>query len=112
MSQLVQLAEYRRQGRRVFFNRTDLNLLLAAYSRQVCRGVWRDYAIDHRSNMAVFSIYRRSQEQPLFSVHKVVLKGDKDANYVLLSRNRQLKSSRRLAEIIDILDRQLTVIEN
>ena len=62
--------------------------------------------------MAVFSIYRRSQEQPIFSVTKVHLRGDKDANYVLLSRNRQLKSSRRLPEIIELLDRQLIVIEN
>jgi hypothetical protein len=111
MSQLVLLAAYQRKGRRVFFNRLDLNLLLAIYSRQVGRGLWRDYAIDHRSNMAIFSIYRRSQEQPLFSIHKVVLKGDKDANYVLLSRSRQLASSRALPDVIETLGRQLAVVE-
>jgi hypothetical protein len=111
MSQLVLLADYRRKGRRVFFNREDLAQLLSIYSRQVSRGIWRDYAIDHRGNMAVFSIYRRSQEQPLFSVNKVVLKGDKDANYVLLSRNRQLASSRILPDILDILGRQLAVVD-
>lgn len=111
MSQLVLLAAYQRKGRRVFFNRTDLNLLLAIYSRQVGRGLWRDYAIDHRSNMAIFSIYRRSQEQPLFAVNKVLLKGDKDANYILLSRNRQIASSRDLADVIETLGRQLAVVE-
>ncbi len=111
MAQLVLLADYQRKSRRVFFNRADLNELLAIYSRQVGRGVWRDYAIDHRGNMAVFSIYRRSQEQPLFSVNKVVLKGDRDANYVLLSRNRQLASGRILADIIEILSRQLAVVD-
>jgi uncharacterized protein DUF2794 len=111
MTQLVLLADYQRKGRRVFFNRADLNELLAIYSRQVGRGVWRDYAIDHRGNMAVFSIYRRSQEQPLFSVHKVVLKGDRDPNYVLSSRNRQLVSSRSLTDIIEILGRQLAVVD-
>ncbi|HVJ31525.1 MAG TPA: DUF2794 domain-containing protein [Terriglobia bacterium] len=111
MSQLVLLADYQRKGRRVFFNRTDLNLLLAIYSRQVGRGLWRDYAIDHRSNMAIFSIYRRSQEQPLFAINKVILKGGKDANYILLSRNRQLASSRQLADVIETLSRQLAVVE-
>jgi len=111
MSQLVRLADYQRKGRRVFFNRTDLNLLLAIYSRQVGRGLWRDYAIDHRGNMAIFSIYRRSQEQPLFTISKVMLKGDRDANYVLISRNRQLSSSRDLAIVIDMLGRQLAVVE-
>lgn len=111
MSQLVLLADYQRKGRRVFFNRGDLGLLLAIYSRQVGRGLWRDYAIDHRSNMAVFSIYRRSQEQPLFSINKVVLKGGRDPNYVLLSHHRQLASSRDLTIVIDMLSRQLAVVE-
>ncbi|SRR5260221_8426685 len=111
MSHLVLLADYRGKGRRVFFNRGDLNQLLAIYSRQVGRGLWRDYAIDHRSNMAVFSIYRRSQEQPLFSIHKVVLKGHRDPHFVLVSRNRQLASSSDIASVIDLLGRQLAVVE-
>lgn len=111
MSHLVLLADYQRKARRVFFNRTDLTLLLAIYSRQVGRGLWRDYAIDHRSNMAVFSIYRRSQEQPLYAISKVLLKGDRDANYVLLSQNRQLASSRDLTVVVETLNRQLAVVE-
>jgi len=111
LAQLLLLSEYRRDGRRVFFDREDLNHLLGVYSRQVARGVWRDYAIDHRSNMAIFSIFKRSQEQSIFTVTKVLLRGDKEPNYVLLSRNRQIKSSRDLRQIIEVLQRQLTVIE-
>ena len=111
MAQLLLLSEYRRDGRRVFFDREDLNHLLGVYSRQVARGVWRDYAIDHRSNMAIFSIFKRSQEQAIFTVTKVLLRGDKEPNYVLLSRNRQIKSSRDLGQIVEVLQRQLTVIE-
>ena len=111
MAQLLLLSEYRRDGRRVFFDRDDLNHLLGVYSRQVARGIWRDYAIDHRSNMAIFSIFRRSQEQAAFSVTKVLLRGEKEPNYILLSRNRQIKSSRDLAQVIAVLQRQLTVIE-
>jgi hypothetical protein len=88
-----------------------LNHLLGVYSRQVARGIWRDYAIDHRSNMAIFSIFKRSQEQAIFTVTKVLLRGDKEPNFVLLSRNRQIKSSRDLRQIVDTLQRQLTVIE-
>ena len=110
LTQLLLLSEYRREGR-VFFNREDLNHLLGAYSRQVARGIWRDYAIDHRSNMAIFSIFRRTQEQPVFTVTKVVLRGEKEPNYVLLSRNRQLKSSRKLSQIITVMLKQLTVVE-
>ena len=111
MAQLLLLSEYRRDGRRVFFDREDLNHLLGVYSRQVARGIWRDYAIDHRSNMAIFSIFKRSQEQAIFTVTKVLLRGDKEPNYVLLSRNRQIKSSRDLGKLVAVLQRQLTVIE-
>jgi hypothetical protein len=62
--------------------------------------------------MAVFSIFRRSQEQPVFVVTKVMLRGEKEPNYILSSRNRQIKSSRKLAKIIDVLHRQLTVVES
>jgi hypothetical protein len=111
LAQLLLLSEYRRDGRRVFFDREDLNHLLGVYSRQVARGIWRDYAIDHRSNMAIFSVFKRSQEQAIFTVTKVLLRGDKEPNYVLLSRNRQIKSSRDLKQICDVLQRQLTVVE-
>ena len=111
MAQLLLLSEYRREGRRVFFDREDLNHLLGVYSRQVARGIWRDYAIDHRSNMAIFSIFKRSQEQAIFTVTKVLLRGDKEPNYVLLSRNRQIKSSRDLRQVVEVLQRQLTVVE-
>ncbi|MBL9036064.1 MAG: DUF2794 domain-containing protein [Rhodospirillaceae bacterium] len=110
MSQLVLLNEYRRSAGRVFFDRADLMRILSVYSRQVSRGLWRDYAIDHRSNMAVFSIYRRSSEQPLFAITKVLLRGDRDAKYVLASRQGQLASSRSLGEIMDVLTRQLTLV--
>jgi len=111
MAQLLLLTDYQRKGRQVFFDRGDLEQLLAIYSRQVGRGVWRDYAVDHRSNMATFSIYRRSLEQPLFSIHKILLKGERNASYVLLAQNRQLGSSRRLADLILILDRQLLPVK-
>ena len=110
MSQLVLLNEYRRQAGRVFFDRADLMRIFQVYSRQVSRGLWRDYAIDHRSNMAIFSIYRRSNEQPLYVITKVLLRGDKDAKYVLASRNSQLASSRSLSDIMNVLARQLSVV--
>ena len=106
----VLLSDYRPRAGKVFFDRADLMRILSVYSRQVSRGVWRDYAIDHRSNMAVFSIYRRTQEQPLFTITKVQLRGDRDAKYVLHSRNGQHASSRHLKDILEVLTRQLTVV--
>src|SRR5215475_3621239 len=110
MSHPVLLSDYRPRAGKVFFDRAELMCILPVYSRQVSRGLWRDYAIDHRSNMAVFSIYRRSQEQPLFAIAKVQLRGDRDPKYVLQSNHGQLASGRSLKDVLDVLGRQLIAV--
>jgi hypothetical protein len=54
----------------VFFDRRELTRLLGLYGRMVAAGEWRDYAIDGLSDYAVFSVYRRSSEQPLYRIEK------------------------------------------
>jgi len=54
----------------VFFDRRELNQLMQVYGRMVSTGEWRDYAIDGRSDAAVFSVYRRASETPLYRVEK------------------------------------------
>ncbi|WP_374472101.1 DUF2794 domain-containing protein [Phenylobacterium sp.] len=58
-----------RQGR-VFFERRELERLLSLYGRMVAAGEWRDYAMDGLSDAAVFSVFRRSSEQPLYRIEK------------------------------------------
>ena len=55
---------------RVFFERRELNRLLSLYGRMVSAGEWRDYAIDGLSESAVFSVYRRASEAPLYRIEK------------------------------------------
>jgi hypothetical protein len=52
------------------FNRQELNAILAVYGRKVAAGEWRDYALDFAPDKAVFSIFRRTSECPLFRVEK------------------------------------------
>jgi hypothetical protein len=54
----------------VFFDRRELNLLLELYGRMVAAGVWRDYAIDALKDAAVFSVFRRSSETPIYRIEK------------------------------------------
>ena len=54
----------------VFFERRELNRLLSLYGRMVSAGEWRDYAIDGLSESAVFSVYKRSSESPLYRIEK------------------------------------------
>jgi hypothetical protein len=54
----------------VFFDRRELNLLLRLYGQMVAANEWRDYAIDGLRDLAVFSVFRRSQDQPLYRIEK------------------------------------------
>ncbi|HXA40878.1 MAG TPA: DUF2794 domain-containing protein [Phenylobacterium sp.] len=54
----------------VFFERRELTRLLSLYGRMVSAGEWRDYAIDGLSESAVFSVYKRSSEAPLYRIEK------------------------------------------
>jgi hypothetical protein len=58
-------------GRAVtFFERPELDRLLRLYGRMVAAGHWRDYAIDGLRDAAVFSVYRRASEAPLYRIEK------------------------------------------
>ena len=54
----------------VTFDRRELDQILRLYGRMVAANEWRDYAIDHLADRAVFSVFRRASETPLFQIVK------------------------------------------
>lgn len=104
MSKIVRLADLRLQNAPVFFNRADLNLLLALYSRRVAAGDWRDYAIEHGPGKAVFSIFRTALERPLFTVSKIMGNGQ-GCRYVVATGERKLVRAATMQEALAVLDR-------
>ena len=71
-SVLVDLGAYRPAAdtRPVTFQRRELDAILRVYGRMVAEGEWRDYAIDHLKEKAVFSAFRRTSEVPLYRIEK------------------------------------------
>jgi hypothetical protein len=57
-------------GNRVTFDRWELDRILGLYGRMVAAGEWRDYAIDFLKDRAVFSVFRRSSEVPIYRIEK------------------------------------------
>ena len=68
MSNLYRLADQKARRRIVSFERRELTRMLNLYSMRVASGEWRDYAIDFRPGMAIFSIFRHTAEQPVFGL--------------------------------------------
>jgi len=98
-------------ARQVGFDRTELRLILDLYGRKVAAGEWRDYAIEFTSQKAVFSIYRRASEFPLFQIEKAPKLARKHGAYsVLAATGRVLRRSHDLAPLITVLDKKLRLV--
>jgi hypothetical protein len=100
MTELIRLAD-RKRPRQVYFSRPELTQLLALYSRQVSAGEWRDYAIDHKAGMAIFSVFRHSFDRPLFSIAKWA-DAQRPSSYAVFAGPRRLKAGGSLLDVLAI----------
>jgi len=92
----------------VRFDRAELNRILSIYGRMVAAGEWRDYAIDFLEHRAVFSIYRRTSEMPLYRVEKDPrLRGRQGQYCVVDAAGHVLKRGHELAQVLRVLERKL-----
>jgi len=107
MSVVFSLNEHRRRTKRIFFTRPELNQLLSLYSRQVMRGEWRDYAIDQQDGMALFSMFRRTQELPLYTVVKMAPGTSRQGDYALFAGKQRIATATSLTDLLARLQRLL-----
>ena len=116
MTNLYRLADQKapsragqRAGRKVVsFDRREFGRLLALYSARVASGEWRDYAIDFRPGMAIFSIFRHAAEQPLFAIAKVP--GGSGGIYQVYNGPRKLAHGDALEDVLSVFDRKLRLL--
>lgn len=94
----------------VSFNRPELDQILSVYGRRVATGEWRDYAIDSLADRAVFSIFRRSSEFPLFRVEKHPRLARRQGAFQVVAASGQiLKRGHTLANVLKCIDRRATL---
>ena len=92
----------------VCFQRRELDQIFRMYGRMVAAGEWRDYAIDHLSHRAVFSVFRRSSEQPIYTIEKhPALKARQGQYAVFAASGHVLKRGRDLDQVLRLFDRKL-----
>jgi hypothetical protein len=90
------------------FDRIELKRILNTYGKMVMAGEWRDYAIDFRPDAAVFSVFRRSAEMPLYSIEKRPRLKDKQGQYSVVAAGGQvLGRAHDLAAVLRVLERKL-----
>ena len=96
---------------RVTFNRFELNRILNLYGRMVADGEWRDYAIDFLKDRAVFSVFRRASEMPIYRIEKDPRLARKQGMYSVISASGLiLRRGHELDRVLLVIDRKLAVV--
>ncbi len=113
-STVIDLREYKKNKDPlpVTFHRRELDAILRIYGRMVGEGEWRDYAIDHLKEKAVFSVFKRSGEMPLYRIEKNPRQAAKQGAYSVVNVDgRILKRGHELPQVLKVFDKVLKLIE-
>jgi hypothetical protein len=96
---------------RVTFNRLELNRILNLYGRMVAAGEWRDYAIDFLRDRAVFSVFRRASEVPIYRIEKDPRLARKQGIYSVISTSGMvLRRGHELDRVLLVIDRKPALV--
>ena len=92
----------------VSFDRRELSVILALYGRMVAAGEWRDYGISTLREVAVFSVFRRTAEFPLYRIEKRPKLRMKQGLYAVVGAEGQvLRRGHDLAAVLKVLEKKL-----
>jgi len=92
----------------VSFDRRELSVILGLYGRMVAAGEWRDYGISNLRDCAVFSVFRRTAENPLYRIEKHPKLRNRQGMYAVIGMDgRILKRGSDLKSVLRVLERKL-----
>lgn len=92
----------------VAFDRRELGVILGLYGRMVSAGEWRDYGMSFLKDVAVFSVFRRTAEHPLYRIEKRPRLRSKQGMYAVIGMDGQiLKRGHDLKTVLRVLERKL-----
>jgi hypothetical protein len=96
---------------RVTFDRRELDRIFGLYGRKVAAGEWRDYAIDFLKDRAVFSVFRRSSEVPIYRIEKNPKLARRQGAYSVISATGLIvRRGPELDRVLRSIDRSLSVV--
>ena len=97
----------RRAKAQIAWDRRELDAILSVYGRKVAEGEWRDYAIDALKEAAVFSVFRRASEAPLYRIEKRPKQARRQGAYAVIAATGLIvKRGHELAQVLKIFDKR------
>ena len=98
-------------GNHITFERRELDRILRLYGAMVAAGEWRDYAIDFLKDRAVFSVFRRASEIPIYRIEKNPKLARRQGAYSVISATGLImRRGHELDRVLRVLDKSLRVV--
>ena len=94
------------------FDLPELRTILNLYGRKVAAGEWRDYAMDFQRDRALFSVYRRSSERPVYVIEKCPRLRNRQGQYLVTGQDgRILKRGHELTAVLRVLEAKRELVK-
>ena len=94
----------------ISFSKIELTSILNLYSKQVSRGIWKDYALDSLFDNAVFSVYKHTQDKPMYQIIKNSMKGFRNKPIFFIKKDGEIISkSNDLSIILSNFEKNLSI---
>ena len=94
----------------IFFSKYELSSILNLYSKQVSKGLWKDYALDSKVNTAIFSIYKHSHDKPIYQIIKKSIKGFRNVPDFFITKDKEIiNKSSEISSILSKFEKKLSI---
>ena len=85
----------------IFFNKTELQLILNLYAKMVSSGEWKDYGLSISKRDVSFNVYHRAAEFPIYKITKNLKPKNENEKYLIKDvKNKTIKKSENLKSLI------------
>jgi hypothetical protein len=99
---LVVNNSFNSQGKKIFFEKYELKIILNLYGKMVSEGSWKDYGLNISSKQVGFSVFKNSAESAMYKICKNFKPLNKNLKYLIIdSRETILKNSYNLKILLN-----------
>ena len=102
MKHLKLVVNNENKEKNIFFNKTELQLILNLYAKMVSSGEWKDYGLSISKKEVSFNVYHRTSEFPAYKITKNLKPKNKNEKYLIINgKNKIIKNSENLKSLIE-----------
>ncbi len=112
MAAIVGLEDFRPSRDTIYFSRADLNRLLSLFSRRLLARQWLDYSIDNGEGMAVFCVYRRAHDAPLYKIFRLAPRAHPKGEYLVTKGDCKIRHAATLEAALQAFDPSLRAVQS